>query len=82
MRSAAPDDGDDVALLVVREKIFEADAEHQCDAQERGQRRKKLAALDLGKHGRGKARVAAQFDESHLLSQAQEREFSRRWNIP
>src|SRR5271165_6331544 len=49
----ASHDSDALSFPVIDKKVLQADAEHQSDAQERGERWEKLSAFDLGQHGRG-----------------------------
>jgi len=53
------------------EEVLETDAEDESNPQQRRQRRKQLAALDLRQHRRRQPGVFAELDQPHLLLQAQ-----------
>ena len=68
-------DRDDRLLAGAGEEEFEADAEDQRDAQQRRQRRKQAAALDLREHRRRQSRVLPELDETHLFFRRSVRSF-------
>src|ERR1044071_6609261 len=63
------------AVLSLDEKVFEAEAEHHRDTQQRRQRREQVPPLDLRQQRRRQAGMLPELHQAELLLQTERAEF-------